>query len=386
MPRKTSVLLVHNILAPYRFPLFRALARHPEIDLTVWFMSRSAKNRKWGEPDRDLGFKYEVLPRIELNYFSRDLFTYIINYTFPWRYMKLNFEVMISAGWLDFASQAGFFASKLLDRRFVLWSESTSYEPSLRRSLAAPLVKTMVAGSDACIAVGTRSKDYLVSLGAHERDLFTAYSTVDIDFFRRVSAAARPQRLQQRTALGIKRGRVLLYCGQFIERKGLDHLLEAFALIKRQVEDVALVLVGYGPTRSDLLADASRLGLTDVHIVDHVEISDMPKMYALADVFVLPSIEETWGLVVNEAMACGLPIICTARVGSSVDLVDEGKNGFVVPASDPGRIAERSLRLLNDPELMARLSSCSAERIARFSPERAADAFVEAIQHALARK
>src|SRR5260370_21466793 len=120
MSAKTRVLLVHNIMAPYRFPLFRALANHPEIDLTVWFMSRAAKNRMWtqSEPQRELGFKYEVLPSIELNYFSRDLFTYIVNYTFPWRYGKGHFDVLVSAGWLDFACQAGFLTSKLLGRQF----------------------------------------------------------------------------------------------------------------------------------------------------------------------------------------------------------------------------------------------------------------------------
>jgi glycosyltransferase involved in cell wall biosynthesis len=383
MSTRTRVLLVHNIMAPYRFPLFRALARHPDIDLTVWFMSRSARNRKWAEAKEDLGFDYEVLPSIELNHFSRDLFTYILNYSFPWRYARRRFDLMISAGWLDFASQAGFFASKALGRKFVLWSESTAFEPSLRRSLALPLVRAMVAGADACIGVGTRSREYLRALGAAEANLFTAFSTVDVELFRRVSAAARPTREQRKQTFGINRGRVLLYCGQFIERKGLRYLLAAFASIKQQYEDIALVLVGYGPARADLLAEVTRLGLSDVHIIDHVEVADMPKMYALADVFVLPSTEETWGLVINEAMACGLPVIVTDKVGSSVDLVGEGENGFVVPAGEAGGIAERALRLLKDDALLARMSGCSAERIQNFTPERAAAAFAAAVRHAL---
>jgi len=381
---KTRVLLVHNIMAPYRFPLFKALANHPEIDLTVWFMSRSAKNRMWTQTQLELGFNYEVLPSIELNYFSRDLFTYIVNYTFPWRYGKERFDVLISAGWLDFASQAGFLTSKLLGRPFVLWSESTAYEPSWRRSLALPLVRTMVGGASACIAIGTRSKEYLISLGARNQDVFTAYSTVDVDMFARVSAAARPNRIQHRNELNIHRGRVLLYCGQFIERKGVNYLLEAFALIKRQYEDVALVLVGYGPARAELSQMAAALGLTDVHILDHVEVAEMPKMYALADLFVLPSLEETWGLVLNEAMACGLPVITTDRVGASIDLVRDGENGFVVPAGDPASLAERTLCILRDDALMARFSSASELRIQCFTPERAANAFAAAVQHAQA--
>jgi glycosyltransferase involved in cell wall biosynthesis len=380
------VLIVHNIMAPYRYPLFRALAQHPDLDLTVWFMSRSAKNRRWNQPKEELGFKYEVLPSIELNYFGRDLFTYIVNYSFPWRYARQRFDVLISAGWLDFACQTGFFASKLLRRKFILWSESTAFEPSLRRSLATPLVKTMAAGADACVAVGTRSRDYLHSLGARENALFTAFSTVDVDLFQSVSATVRQDRAQHRKALGIQRERVLLYCGQFIERKGLRYLIDAFALIKRQHPEVALVLVGYGQARAEMVAQVARLGLSDVHLLDHVEVSDMPRMYALADIFVLPSLEETWGLVVNEAMACGLPVIASDCVGSSVDLVREGQNGFIVPAADAASIAERCLLLLTDEALLARFAQCSAERILNFTPQHAAEAFAEAVQHAMARR
>ena len=109
----------------------------------------------------------------------------------------------------------------------------------------------------------------------------------------------------------------------------------------------------------------------------------MPKIYALADVFVLPSVEETWGLVVNEAMACGLPVIVTERVGSSVDLVRDGENGYVIPAADPASLASRILGLLTDPPLLERMSSASAERIRQFTPERAALAFVDAVHAAM---
>jgi glycosyltransferase involved in cell wall biosynthesis len=383
MADRFRVLLLHNIMAPYRFPLFRAIAGHPDIDLTVWFMSRSAKNRRWAASQQELGFKYEVLPSVELNYRSQDLFTYIVNYTFPWRYARHPFDVLISAGWLDFACQAGFFISKLLGRKFVLWSESTAYEPSLQRTLAAPLVKTMVRGTDACVSVGTRSKEYLHALGASSQKIFTAYSTVDVELFQRVSATARAHRIEHRAALGIRRRHVLLYCGQFIERKGLRYLLKAFALIKCEYEDVALVMVGYGPEHSRLLEEVTRLGLSDVHLLGHVEVADMPKMYALADVFVLPSTEETWGLVVNEAMACGLPLIVTDRVGSSVDLLRDGENGYLVPVADPASIADRTLRLLKDPQLVARMSECSKQRIKQFTPEHAAEGFLEAVRHAI---
>jgi glycosyltransferase involved in cell wall biosynthesis len=368
-------------MAPYRFPLFRAIASQPGLDLTVWFMSRSARNRKWRANAEDLGFSYRMLPSIEFNYVTADLFTYVLNYTFPWAYSRKPFDVLISAGWLDFASQSGFLLSKLLRRKFILWSESTANEPSWRRSLASPLVKTMVGGADACISVGTRSKHYLRMLGAQEADVFTAFSTVDVAHFRRLSHQTRPNRARLKAELGITRGRVVLYCGQFIERKGLRQLLDAFARIKREYDDVALVLVGYGPMLEDLRLAAQERGLSDVHFVGHVEVAEMPALYTVADIFVLPSLEETWGLVVNEAMACGLPVIVSDRVGSAPDLVREGSNGFVVPAGESGPLAERCLQVLKDEPLRAQFAACSTQLIEGFTPERAAEGFVEAVHH-----
>jgi len=237
----------------------------------------------------------------------------------------------------------------------------------------------MVRGADACVAVGTRSKDYLCSLGATEEQVFTGFSTVDVDLFRRISAVARVDQQKLRASFGIRRGRVILYCGQFIERKGLRYLIEAFAAVKEQLEDVALVLIGYGPMHGWLLSEVKRLGLSDVHILEHVEVTDMPRIYALADVFVLPSLQETWGLVVNEAMACGLPLIVSDKVGAGVDLVAEGMNGFVVPAVDWATIAERCLRLLRDDVLLHAFSACSLQRIELFIPSRVGGASVDAV-------
>jgi glycosyltransferase involved in cell wall biosynthesis len=386
MTSRTRVLLVHNIMAPYRFPLFRALAEEPGIQLMVWFMSRSARNRRWAhDAAPDLGFNYDVLPGIEVNYFGQDLFTYILNYSFPWRYFAGPCDVLIAAGWLDFAAQTGFALSKVLRRKFVVWSESTPNEPSWRRTIAMPLVKTMVSNADACISVGTRSRQYLGTLGARESDIFTAYSTIDVDHFQRVSSAARLDREERKRLLGIRRSRVILYCGQFIVRKGLPTLIDAYARIKGQYEDVALVLVGYGPLQAELQRSIADQGLVDVHFIGHVEVSDMPRLYALGDIFVLPSHEETWGLVVNEAMACGLPVIVTNHVGSAPDLVAHGRNGYVIEVGDSGSLAALCAQLLGDDALLSRFSACSASRIREFTPGRAAEQFARAIEHATGR-
>jgi glycosyltransferase involved in cell wall biosynthesis len=177
----------------------------------------------------------------------------------------------------------------------------------------------------------------------------------------------------------------VLYVGQLIERKGLRYLIDAYDRLKRTYADVALVLLGYGPLRNELEETARMRGLPDVHFLGHMDVEQIPRAYAMADVFVLPSLEDTWGLVVNEAMACGLPVVVSERVGGSVDLVRDGENGFLVEAGDADALAERVGVLVRQPELAERLGACSMQLIQQFTPERAAHGFAAAVDHALQR-
>jgi len=381
MSKKIKTAVLHNIMAPYRFPLFKSVSKYQEIDLEVFFMSPSAKNRRWFLEKKRLGFKYRVLPKIELNFFGRDLLTYIINYTFPFEFFKNKFDVLISAGWLDFASQIGFFLCKLTGRKFIIWSESTRNEPSWRRALTLPFVKLIVRYSDACIAIGTGSKQYLQKLGAESEKIFTAYSTVDIDLFSKGGNISSREKLAIKKRIGIKTDRVIIYVGQFIERKGIIYLLKSYENLKKEFNDVSLVLLGYGPLKEEFNKFIKSHKIKDFFFIDHVEVHEMPKMYAISDLLVLPSYEETWGLVVNEAMAVGLPIITTDKVGSSADLVKNFKNGIVVPARDVDRLYQAIKEIITDPFLIKKMSANSKKIIKRYSPQEAAANFVAAIKY-----
>lgn len=368
-------------MTPYRFPLFHEISMNKSVDLTVYFMSRSATNRKWKKLPKT-GFKYKILPKLELSYFGKDFLAYIINYTFPFEFFKNKFDVVISCGWLDFASQAAFLLCKLTGRKFIIWSESTKNEASWRRALTLPYVKFLVRNSDACIAIGTLSKEYLVSLGARPNKIFIAYSTVDIDFFKKASRISKKERACIRNSIGIKTRNVILFVGQFIERKGIIYLVKAFEKLKKKFTAVSLVLLGYGPLEKGLKSYISGRKIDDVFFVGHKEVEDMPRMYSMADIFVLPSIEETWGLVVNEAMASGLPVIATKKVGSSADLIKNSVNGYVVKERDVGKIQTALLKILKDKKLLKKMGQNSFKNILKFTPEKASDIFTDAIKHA----
>ncbi|MGB3904053.1 MAG: glycosyltransferase family 4 protein [Anaerolineae bacterium] len=382
--RKRRVMLMHDIMAPYRLALFQRLSQSPGLDLCVYFMRESAANRRW-RVDHTHQFKHKVLPGIALNFKGPDLFTYIINPSVPLELLRNQYDAVVAHGWLNFASQAAFLTCKAGGIPYVLWAGSTINEPSWRRTVSLPLVKLMLRGADACISYGTRSKEYLIHLGAAEEKIFIAINTVDIDHFRRGSTLSSAERAALKRELGVEGRKVILYTGQLIERKGLRYLIEAYGLLRGERPDVSLLVVGYGPQEKELKELCAEQGTEDVHFIGHLDVNEIPRYYGISDLYVLPSTEEVWGLVVNEAMACSLPVITTQRVGASADLVEDGVNGFVVREADARQLFEAMKRSVQDAELRRRMADASWERIRRFGLEASVEGFLSAIEYAMTR-
>ena len=157
-------------------------------------------------------------------------------------------------------------------------------------------------------------------------------------------------------------------------------LLRAFAALKPDLREAGLLLVGYGPEEARLKELASAFNADDVHFAGHVRLEDLPGYYACADVFVLPSWGEPWGLVLNEAMAAGLPVIATDQVGASVDLIRDGVNGYVLPARDPAALARALHQVLADPSRAAQMGQQSAQMIAPVNFDVAAQGILTAVR------
>ena len=147
-----------------------------------------------------------------------------------------------------------------------------------------------------------------------------------------------------RQELGIKEKTCFLAIGQFIHRKGFDVLLKAAAELPK---DAGIYLVGGEPTE-EYIALRRDLGLENVHFLGFQNKETLVKYYKAADVFVLPTREDIWGLVVNEAMAYGLPVITTDRCVAGLELVEEGVTGYIVPVRDVQALAEKMNRILGD--------------------------------------
>ena len=380
MADKIKVVLLHNIFTPHIVPLFKRLQQAAEIDLKVFFTSFTSPERNWSTT-KELGFQHEVLSKMSLSHHGKDYFSYVINPTVLYHLWKEEMDILVSAGYDSFSSQVGFFFCKAFGKSYILWSGSTHYEDNWRRRVASPLVKIMVRNADALLAYGSRSKDFLIDLGAKGERTFIAQNTVDIDYFARRSQLSDAQRHQLKEGIGIKTSRVILYVGQLIKRKGLQYLLPAFSKLKKENPDVSLLVVGRGNQERQFKMLCQQGEISDVFFVGHRDYGQLPEYYGISDVFVLPSLEEVWGLVVNEAMACSLPVIVTRVAGASADLVKEGINGFIVREGNIDDLY-RALKLLaDDHSLRRRMGKTSFELIQSFSIEQAAQRFFEAIEY-----
>ena len=185
----------------------------------------------------------------------------------------------------------------------------------------------------------------------------------------------RLKRAQLRKQLCV-RGTTFICVGRLLRLKGLNSLLDALKKVQQQTEsEVSLLLVGDGADENLFRNKCNVEGIRNVIFTRFCHKEELPKMYAAADVFVFPTLGDPYGLVVDEAMACRLPVISTSAAGEIRDRVEEGINGYIVPPGNSHVLAEAMLKLVKNSNLRRHMGSVSAEKIAGHIPEKWAEDF-----------
>ena len=196
-----------------------------------------------------------------------------------------------------------------------------------------------------------------------------APNAVDIRRFAALARSVRERETHFRKELTLPR-RYFLYAGRIIQEKGVFHLLKAYTRLAPELRsEVGLVLVGDGTAKNELMKNAAKIHPGTVVFPGFAQRDQLAAFYALAEALVFPTLSDPWGLVVNEAMACGLPIIATDVAGCTADLVQDGENGYVIPAANVGKLEEAIAAFARDPQLASRMGQHSARLIEDFSPE-----------------
>ncbi|WP_251961508.1 glycosyltransferase family 4 protein [Salinibacter ruber] len=252
-------------------------------------------------------------------------------------------------------------------------------QPGFRMLLRRLFLHWVYRYVDVALYVGQHNRAYFRKHGLRDEQLVWAPHAVENTRFYDEDGTYQQQAEAWRSQLGISDDAIaFVFAGKLDQKKDPLSLLNAFLAL--EAEDAHLVLAGSGPQEEELKqrADENRR----VHFIGFQNQSKMPVVYRLGDVFVLPSRSETWGLAVNEAMACGRPVVISDRVGCAPDLVDD-ENGAIVPAGNPLALRQTLEEFLRDEDRLQEMGQCSAERISDWTIEEAAVRTEEAVQSVL---
>jgi glycosyltransferase involved in cell wall biosynthesis len=395
----------HNECAPYRMPIFEGIAGLPNVNLKVYFGRYRSSTRKW-KVRLNANFDHEILR--EVNFLPR-LFSFNpedianpLNPSLPFKLLRNEYDVFIGGVPHYFGTMITFLVSKIRRKPFILFLEETdfrggeisSYLGRFRKypfwkAFSFPLILTrfifwqLVLRHSSCYVVpGTATKEYLLRRGILASKIFTAWNVIDNDAIEQEckESLKKGNVKKLRARLGLENKKMILSVAYLSERKGLQYLIQAYAKLKKEDNDFALVIVGDGPYKQDL----KRLSVqNDIETIFAGYVSDLVDYYLAADVFVLPTLQDVWGFVINEAMVCGCPIITTYDAGASRDLVKNGVNGYVVETRNVEQLYQTVKRILGDHRLRQDMKKASRNIIHDFSCEKSLEGYRAAIDHVL---
>ncbi|BAY60603.1 group 1 glycosyl transferase [Calothrix brevissima NIES-22] len=388
---KYRVLIVASHPVQYAAPLFRLMSKHPQLDIQVAYCSLQGVKAGF-----DAGFGIEVawdIPlldgypwvQIENNSPKPKLGSFfgLINLGLWNLIRKDKFDAVIFyTGYNCLSFWIAAIAVKLKFNKLLFSTDASVLEPRDQKRWKIWLKKMLLPRifqlADIVMVTSTLGKQMIHSLGIAEQNIALTPYTVDND--RWISEANQVDVKAVRKQWNIpENATVLLFCAKLQHWKRPDDVLRAFA--QADVHNSYLVFAGEGPLRAELELETDSLGLTDrVKFLGFVNQSHLSSMYRSADLFILSSDYEPFGLVVNEAMLCGCPVIVSDRVGSRYDLVKHGETGYVYPCGNIEALAKIIQEVLPDHECLQKVGTAAIKRMESWSPHEYIKAVIKALE------
>jgi 1,2-diacylglycerol 3-alpha-glucosyltransferase len=362
---KRRLVILTEIISPYRIPLFNQLAADEDTELHVIFLAETdPKLRQWRVYKEEIRFSYEVLPSWRTRWGRHNV---LLNRGVPRALSAARPDALLCGGYNYVASWQALRWARKQHVPFLLWSESNLQDARRSRRLTEFLKRKFLTMCNAFVVPGKSAAEYLRSHDIPESLIFVAPNAIDNERFAAGAAVARENAAALRLRLGLPEC-YFLFVGRLVPEKGVFDLLSAYAKLKTCVrEQVGLVFVGDGESRRRLEAQAVSVSPGKVVFAGFAQRDELAAYYALARAFVLPTYTDAWGLVVNEAMACGLPVILSRAAGCASDLLKEGWNGLSISPSDV-RGLELSMTKMVSSELANRMGANSGQQISQYSP------------------
>lgn len=378
---KLTVCCLEPVLAPYDVPRFKAFqAIRPDYSVRVMALGATERIREWNVRKHDLGFDYlEAVPGEAVEDIKPRT---LANRVGQWL-DESDPQVVVIAGYYYSAMRVAARWTRQNKRLSIYIGDSQWGDQ--RRNLLKEWVKGWWTRRhyDAAFAAGERAAAYLQTMGFPRERIWTGFDVVDNHAFSAGAAVARQDAAALRASLNLP-ARFFLFVGRFAPEKNLLRLVDAYAAYRRSVgpEAWGLVLVGGGP-QEEMLRQKIQ-GLPEVIFAGSHTSDRLSVYYGLASCLILPSVSETWGLVVNEAMAAGLPVVVSHRCGCVAELVRHGLNGYVIDPFDIGGMAQAMTVMSSKLVDIQSMGEVSRQIVALYTPETWAKGLADCIERTAA--
>lgn len=387
--KRKKVLVFSNLIYPLRVPLFQELCIENDYNFLFVFLQKNLQNRKWNVVFDKKKLKYIVLPGFTIPMPGSDYFALILNWGVFRLLNKEKPEMIISIGWAHIANICAWLYCMMRKIPFVIWNESTQAEVSKKRLFAYPLVKKMITYSTAFFASSTKARDYLISLGASLSNIYVLGNAIDnVDYAnkRELFTSSEIDILKKHLQLNGD-AFVFLFVGRLEKVKNIQLLLESFVRFSMKNSNTVLLVVGYGSLKVAVEEFILKHPQTHIRLIDTVfERDGVVPYYAVSDVLILPSRSETWGYVVNEALATGIPVIVSDVVGCSGDLVRNNMNGLIFKNNNGDDLISKMTKIYQNPHFYRKLKNATQKSVKDFTYSRMKDGIMSGINHIFTEK
>ncbi len=373
---KLAVLASHPI--QYQAPFYKLLSNE-SVDLTVLFCSEwglksykdtgFGKEVKWDVPLLE-GYKYKFLKNIS-SIPNVSKFFGLINLEIIDELKNNNYDAIWIHGWSSFTNWLAMITAFQLNVPVLMRGETNLLPqvPFWKNTLKKNILKWLFKRVSGFLSIGKYNAEFYEDYEVPKEKIFLVPYIVNNDFFISKANELTPKKFELKKKYGLPKNLpVILFSGKLIGVKRPIDLLKAYEIVSKDVES-SLVYLGDGKLRNEIEVYIKAHNLKNVYLMGFKNQTELPELYAMADVFVLPSDFEPWGLVINEAMCFGLPVIISDQIGAGGDLVKDGKNGYVYSSGEINELSDKLKTLLNNNDLREAFGKNSREIISRWSYE-----------------
>ena len=361
------VAIITNIPAPYRVDFFDFLQKnYKDYHFTIIYSSKNEDNRNWKIDEskmNDCVFLASKTIKIKKRY---DNYYLHIPVGVSKVLDEIKPDVVVGSEYNPTILQALNYCKKK-KIPFVSWTDGTLFSERNRNFIQKFLRRYVIAHASSYIGSSTKSKEVQIYYGADEKKCHVSLLSVDVEKY-----IQKPQ--------GTGKGKILCV-GSLIERKGVDLLFQALSNVKNSFD---IYLGGTGEEKDNLATLAKELKIErKVHFLGQLSRDELLEHYADSDLFVLPTREDCFALVILEAICSGLPIVCSKYADGAYDMIKEGQNGFIIDPYDAKSFAEKIDQLLGNPELCQKMRKLSEEVIDKFRFANIAKGYLAAIEESM---